>query len=258
MSYETYRVKAIQRGLSLLKLFDHKRQEISLREFSEELHLHKSTVYRIAMTLCEEGFLCWDSSKGTYSLGLKIVELGASRIHGLELRSQARPHLEKMHNDLGEIIHLGVLSESCVVYIDKFEGKRGLTLFSEVGFRVPVHCTALGKALLAGLSNEEVKRLLKNKNLKRFTPNTIVTLPELLRHLDKVREKGYALDLEEHESMVYCVSAPIRDYSGKTIAALSVTAIIKYFTSNMLDDYIDITREVAGKISLNVGSADYD
>lgn len=255
MGYETYRIKSVQRSLRLLKLFNEKRQEISLKEFSEELKIHKSTAYRIAMTLCEEGFLYWNSAKGTYSLGFKIVELGAARIHGLELRAQARPHLEKMYNDLGEIIHLGVLTGGSVVYIDKVEGKRGLTLYSEVGFKAPVHCTALGKVLLAGLTNDEVTRRLKDKNLKRFTSRTIVTLPALLRHLEEVRENGYALDLEEHESMVYCVAAPIRDYSGKVIAALSVTTIIKYFADNMLDKYIKTARRTAANVSLSIGSS---
>lgn len=253
MSYDTYRVKSIQKALNTLKLFNSNRLEIGLAELSEELGVHKSTAYRIAVTLCEEGFLRWNPYKGTYRLGLKILELGATLIHSLELITQARPYLEKMRSDLGDTIHLGVLDDGEVVYVDKIDGNRGIRLYSKVGFRVPCHCTALGKALLSGFTNEEVKTILRNKNLKRFTSNTIVSLPELLRNLEEVRKKGYALDLEEHESLVYCVSVPIKDYSGKNIAALSVTAIIKHFTEDILDRYIDVTREVASRISYEMG-----
>ncbi len=257
MSYEVYRIKSVEKALHTLKLFINNRTEITLNELSQELGVHKSTGYRIAVTLCEEGFLRWDSYKGTYSLGLKILELSATLVHSLELRTRARPYLEKLNQDLDEFIHLGVLDGGDVVYIDKIDRNRSIRLYSEIGKRVPCYCTALGKALLAGLSDHEVKNLIKGKSFKRYTSNTIVTLPDLLDHLKEVRKKGYALDLEEHEPLIYCVAAPIRDYTGKYIAALSVTSIIKQFTEEMLDRYIKLTLEVADRISADMGYTVY-
>ncbi len=253
MNYDSYRIKSIQKALQTLKLFIGNRGEISLSNISEELGVHKSTAYRIAITLTEEGFLRWDPYKGTYSLGLKILELGTSLIYSLELRTQARAHLEKMNLDLEETINLGVLDGGSVVYIDKIEGNRTIKLYSEVGKRAPCHCTALGKALLAGLTDHEVRTIMKNKGLKRFTSNTIVSLPAFLKHLQEVRSKGYALDLEEHEPLVYCVAAPIKDHQGRHIAALSTTSIIKHFTSKMMERNIKVTREVASRISADMG-----
>ncbi len=253
MNYSLYRIKSIERALHTLQLFDGNRTKISLGELSEELGVHKSTAYRIAVTLTEEGFLRWDNRSGTYRLGLKILGLGANLIQNMELRSQARPHLKKLHEDLGETVNLGVLDDGEVVYIDKIEGKRSIKLYSEVGKRAPCHCTALGKALLSGASRKEIKAIVEKKGLKRFTPNTIVTTNDFLEHLEEVKNKGYAVDQEEHEPLVYCVAAPIRDYSGKITAALSTTSIMKDFEENILRRNIEATVTVGRTVSAEMG-----
>lgn len=255
MSYESYQVKSVEKALRILKLFN-SYEEVSLTMMSEMLGVHKSTAYRLAMTLCNEGFLRWDNQKGVFRLGLKVLELSASLIHGIELRNIARPYLEKLQQELGEFIHLGILDDGNVVYIDKIEGKKSIRLYSEIGKRVPCHCTALGKVLLADLSDHEVKNMLKGKSFKRYTSNTIKNLHDYLDHLEEVREKGYAKDIEEHEPMVHCVAAPVRDYTGKCIAALSVTSIVKRFNQKMIDHYCKCIMEVAQNISEEMGYYD--
>ncbi len=100
MNYSQYRIKSIEKALYALKMFHKHRSEVTLKELSQELGVHKSTAYRIALTLTEGGFLHWDPVKGTYSLGLRILELGSILEESLELRTQARPHLEKLHSQL--------------------------------------------------------------------------------------------------------------------------------------------------------------
>lgn len=253
MNYELYRVKSVQKAMQALKLFNNECTEISLSKLSKELGTHKSTAYRIAMTLCEEGFLRWNPTDGTYSLGLKILELSSTLLQSLELRTKARPYMEILNKVSGEFVHLGVRDKSEVVYVDKIEGNRGIRLYSEIGKRASCHCTALGKALLSGLSNQEVIGLFKNKELKPLTPNTIVSIPALLENLEEIRNKGYALDLEEHEPLVYCVAAPIKNYNGTHIASISITTIIKDFNESLLNKYIEATLDASAKVSAEMG-----
>ncbi|HSW36624.1 MAG TPA: IclR family transcriptional regulator, partial [Candidatus Limnocylindrales bacterium] len=211
----------------MLGLFSARQPNLNLSELSEGLGVHKSTAYRLAVTLAEGGLLRWNQQKGTYSLGLKILNLGSLLINSLELRSQARPYLEKLASEINETVHLAVLDRDEVVYIDKLEVSRGIRIFSDIGKRAPCHCTALGKALLADLPTETVRLILKKKGMKCYTPNTITSIIAFLDHLEEVRLNDYALDMEEHEPLIYCIAAPIRDFSRKTIATISVTMIMK-------------------------------
>ena len=253
MNYNSYRVKSIEKAMLMLKLFTPKCSELTLGELSEGLAVHKSTAYRIAVTLSEGGFLRRNSQKGTYSLGLKILNLSSTLINSLELRTQARPYLEKLVKEINETVHLGVLDQDEVVYIDKLDASRGIRIFSDIGKRAPCHCTALGKALLADLPPETVRRILEKKGMKCYTPNTIVNVSSFLEHMIKVKQDGYALDLEEHEPLVHCIAVPIRDYTQNTIATLSVTFIIKNFSEGILNNYISIIKEAGIKISSDMG-----
>lgn len=253
MKYDTYRVQAVERALEILKMFSLEHPQVSLREISEALGVHKSTAHRIATTLEESGFLRRDSRGVAYTLGLKILELGTTVLHGLELRRQARPHLEWLNLETGETVHLGVLDSGEVVYIDKIEGGRGIRLFSEVGKRAPVHCTGLGKVLLSGLPNPIIRKIITDKGMKRYTADTVISLPELQKNLDEVRQKGYAVDHGEHERLVHCVAAPIRDYSRKIVAAVSVTTIAPKLEEAIQQKHIALTTEAAARISSDMG-----
>lgn len=253
MKYDIYRVKSIEKAIHMLNLFSAKQPEHNLSELSKALKVHKSTAYRIAVTLVEGGLLRWNSQKGTYSLGLKILDLGSTLMSSLELRSQARPYLEKLVSEINETVHLAVLDQGEVVYIDKLEASRGIRIFSDIGKRAPCHCTALGKTLLADLPSETVRLILGRKGMKCYTPNTITSIPLFLKHLDEVRQNGYALDLEEHEPLIYCIAVPIKDFSQKTIATLSVTLIIKNFSESSLNQFIPIMIEAGNNISSDMG-----
>lgn len=253
MKHRSYRIKSVEKAIRLLMLFTVKSPSLTLNQLSEGLGVHRSTAYRIAMTLVEEGFLRWSAERGTYSLGLKILELSSVLINSLELRFHARPHLERLRHDTGETVHLAVLEQGEVVYIDKLDAARGIQLYSGVGKKTPCHCTALGKVLLAGLPESKVRSILEDKGMKSFTPNTLVSVRSFLAHLERVRRDDFALDLEEHEQLIYCVAVPIRDHSRKTIAALSITLIFKEFSEEMMDRYITAAREAGARISTEMG-----
>lgn len=254
MHYDLYKIKSIEKAINMLKLFNSKSPELTLNELGKALNIHKSSAHRIAVTLANGGLLKWDPYKGTYSLGLMLLELSGVLSNNLEIRSQARPNLEKLHQDTGELVHLVVLDDGEIVYIDKVESKKGIRLYSEIGKRALCHCTALGKAILSGLPNESVRAILKEKGMKRFTQNTIVEIPELIKQLEEVRKNGYALDMEEHEPMIYCLAVPIKDYSGKCIAAVSITCIARNSAEvNLVDNYKDIMLKTGKQISCELG-----
>jgi len=253
VSYGKYRVKSVEKAMKLLKLYSFKNHELNLSQLSNELKIHKSTAYRLATTLAEGGFLHWDPQKGTYSLGLRLMEFSSILMSSMELRVVARPHLEKLRQVTGITVHLGVLDQGEVVYIDKLEGDGGLRLYSEIGKRTLCHCTALGKALLADTSESKVRHILEEKGMPFRTENTITSIPQFLTHLKQVREDGYALDNEEHERLVHCVAAPIRDYTGSIVAALSATLITKLLVKEDLNVYIAMVKEAGAKLSEELG-----
>jgi DNA-binding IclR family transcriptional regulator len=207
----------------------------------------------MVLTLERAGFLKRNLSRGTYSLGLKLLELGAVALGSVELRARARPHLERLHRDTGLTVHLAILDAGEVVYIDKIEGDTAVRLYSQVGRRAPAHCTALGKALLAHMAQEKVCEILAVKGMRRYTPDTIVSVPAFVKELEIVRERGYAVDMREHEPLVHCVAAPIRDHTGSVVAALSVTIIAAEMSEDDLSHYAELVMAAAAAVSRDMG-----
>jgi DNA-binding IclR family transcriptional regulator len=189
------------------------------------LGVHKSTAQRLALTLEKAGFLRHCPASGTYTLGLKLLELGTAVLNGVELRREARPYLERLQRDTGCTIHLGILDAVEVVYVDELEGSNPIRIYSQIGRRAPVHCTGLGKALLAYQPVSAIRRLAAQRGLKCYTSETITSVEDLLAELECVRQCGFATEMAEYEPLVYCVAAPIRDNRGTVVAAISRTMV---------------------------------
>ncbi len=251
--YEYYRVRAVERALDLLGIFARGQPELTLAQMAERMNLHKSTVHRLALTLEKAGFLRRNVNTGSYALGLKLLELGAAVLNGLELRSQARPHLERLRRDTGHTVHLGILDAGEVVYIDKIEGNTPVRIYSQVGRRAPAHCTGLGKALLAFQPSSVVREVAATRGLRRYTPETIVSVPQLLSELERIRERGYAVDMAEHEPLVHCVAAAIRDHTSRVIAAVSLTVIVPSLSVVEVERYASAVASAAQAISRDMG-----
>jgi len=141
----------------------------------------------------------------------------------MDLVKEATPYLKELVNQCNETVHLGVLEEGEVLYIAKEESSQTIRMISYVGRRAPLHCTALGKVLLAYLAEEKRKKILGQKELLRFTKKTITDRKELEKELNKVKKQGFALDREENEKDVRCIAAPIKSYQGGVIAAISIS-----------------------------------
>jgi len=219
----TYRVQVLDRALEILRVLGESPSDCSLAELYAALKLHKSTVHRLMMVLERHRLVAKHPDTGRYRLGLHLFELGSKAIAVLDLRERSRPFLDQVLCQTQETVHLCILDEGEVLYLEKLEPQRSVRLASRVGRRVPAYCTSVGKAILAELPEVEVDSIIRPLGLKRITANTITTLSALKEELRKIRAKGYSVDDEENEEGVRCVGAVVRDYSGRPIAAISAS-----------------------------------
>ena len=216
-------LSSVKKALEVLQTFSEDRPELSLAEISTRLRTHKSSISRIMATLASEGFVDRNPGGKGFRLGLKIVDLANRALGGLDLRTHASRFMGDLAAKTGEMVHLAVLDQNQIVYVEKKGEGQVLTVASKVGGRNPAHASAMGKVLLSGLAPDEQKRLLKAGPLVRLTPNTIVDFREIVLELERVRKQGYAVDNEESFPGIRCVAAPICSRNGRVVAALSAT-----------------------------------
>ena len=217
-----YRVQVIDRATQILDCFTFERTELAVSEIAAKTGLHKSTAHRILMALEYNDLIRQNRETGNYYLGMKLFKLGNQAAARINLREIARPYLIQLMEETKETVHLAVLDENQVLYLEKVEGPHALRMPSRVGRRIPTYCTSLGKAMLSCLEEQQVKQHLQGSRLKAYTPHTVKTLDQLLEELAQIRQRGYAVDNEEIELGLRCVGAPIRDYSGCMVGAVSV------------------------------------
>ena len=218
----TYPLKALDKSLAILEILSQENSPLSIAELSKRLCIYPSTIHRILDTLRYWRYVEQDSHTQKYQLGLKVLELGMAKLQGMELVKEAASYLKELQNQLNETVHLAILEEGEVLYLDKRESSQSIRMVSQVGGRLPAHCTGLGKVLLAYLDEEEQEKVIKEKGLFRFTENTITNKKKLREELSKVREQGFAEDRGEHEKDVRCLAAPVKDHRGTVIAAVSL------------------------------------
>jgi len=195
---------------------------ITLAELCSLIDIPKSSSYRYLVSLQELG-LAERKNNDRYYLGTKVVELAGTYLLKSDLRSDSQAALDELAEMTGETIHLAVPSGTEVVYIAKVESKHALSMYSHIGARLPMYCTALGKAILAFSDLQELQAVL-SKPLVTRTPNSITTVKALEDELNLIRSQGYAMDNEENEVGIRCVGAPIFDYTTKPIGAISISA----------------------------------
>lgn len=246
-------VNSVGKALDVLQVFDQGAPSLSIGQISLQLGMPKSSVHRLVATLEQRGFLTREAGNGRYRLGARVLQLASVALAGLELRQNARSQLERLSHELGDTVHLAVLDEGDVIYIDKIESPRKVQMISHVGGRAPAHCTGLGKAMLAYRPEHEIRRIAAERGLHAYTPSTITNVEELLAHLATVRLRGYAIDQGEHESMVRCVAAPVWDYQDHVIAAISATTVIASWAPSHLEAMVTNVLEATRAISESMG-----
>ncbi|MCA8907612.1 MAG: IclR family transcriptional regulator [Rhodospirillaceae bacterium] len=213
----------------------------------------RASAHRLLKEMVTLGLLSFDPEMGRYRGSLKLASLGAAVTAHFDLRVHAHPHLKALHQSIGHPCHLSVRDGAEGVYVDKIESAGyGIKLFSEIGKRFPLHCTAMGKILLAHVPPEVLHSIVAGR-MKPMTENTITSRTRLVAELAKVREQGYALDREEITRGLMCVAAPITGFGEAVIGAISTTFPTYIAAEGGLDALVQVVRACAARIS---GEAD--
>ncbi len=252
------KIQSLERALNILSLFTENKMEWGITEISKALGLQKSTVHRLVSTLEEQGFLRQEQATSRYLLGLKFLALSNVTIASLDVRKVALPWMEKLRSEVGETVHLGVLDDGEVISIETAKTWQTLRPAFDIGKRAPLYCTAVGKAIMAFLSEDEIERIINVCGLKKFTERTI-TEPEALKaQLAEVRRLGYSVDNMEHEEGIRCVGAPIRDYTGAVVASLSISGPSLRIKMERVPELSRLVKDAAAKISAELGYGELD
>ena len=250
-------VQTIERVSFILDILGQNPQGISIRDLSARVKLPKGTTHRLLSSLTYFGYVRQDSRTRSYLLGFRLVELGQLLLSQLDLRKEAEPFLRELAEKTRETVHLVFLDRDEIVYIDKVEmvhNHSGLRMASRVGARNPAHSSAVGKVLLAHLSEETLNSIIQEKGLPKRTENTITDTSQLKEHLKIVSRQGYAIDDEENEKGIRCVAAPIYNEMGKAVAAISVSGPAFRITKKMVQETLKKeVMETALKISQRLG-----
>src|SRR5258707_9827848 len=214
-------VGVVMKVLKILEVLHNHPSGLQLKEIVKETAINKSTAYRFLAHLQTEGYLFRDD-EGTYVIGPKLARMGSGANFEASLRKMSRPLLQKLWAATGETVNLAVLDGQHILYLDVIESSHTFRFASEVGARRPLHCTALGKAIMAQLPLEDAGELLASLTLDRHTPRTLIQPAKLKKELCKTRLQGYALDDEEAVLGARCIAAPIFDGGAKNIGGVSV------------------------------------
>lgn len=243
-------IQSVDRAIKILNCFENN-EELGVTEISKLVGLHKSTTFGLISTLYANGILEKNDNSGKYKLGLKLFRLG-TKVNS-SLRHIVVPYLERLVNMYHETANLVILHDLSVIYLEKVESPLSIAISTLVGGRQPLHCTAVGKAILANLSSEILKDKISRMELTKFTSNTICDKKTLIESLENIKKKGYAEDFEELEIGLHCIAAPILNHNNMPFAAISISGP----TSRMNED---LCREIGlslvqytGEISQKLG-----
>lgn len=244
------RMSAVERTMLILETLS-KAEAINLENMAKLTALPKATLLRFLSSLISLGYVYRDSAD-QYHLTLKMFMVGSRSLSHIDLVSTAKPFAKKLSQELGETVHMGILEDDEAVYVLKEESSYTLRMYSRVGKIIPLYCTAIGKVFLSEMSDEELDGYLSTHTLKPFTPKSLDE-SGLRAELQEIRSRGWAIDREEHEENIVCIASPIRDYSGKAVAAISASWPVFRFCGEDLDKNASLVSETAGEISSILG-----
>jgi DNA-binding IclR family transcriptional regulator len=242
-------IQVIERMMSLLDALAQSNEPVGLKQLAQTTGLHSSTAHRILAAMTAGRFVERQDA-GNYALGIRLLELGNLVKNRINIREIALPFMQKLHEQIGESVNLGIRHDDEIIYIERTSSGRSLVrVVYLVGGRAPLHLTSQGKLFLAEDGPEKVREYAKRTGLPGVTPTSLTTLAALEKELDKVRRHAIAFDNEEAEIGLKCVAAPIRDDEGHIVAALSVSAPVDRHSP----EWVDAVKAAADGISKALG-----
>lgn len=247
--------QSVIKALQLLELFTEDDSELTLHDIARRAKMPKSTAYRLLTTLESRGYL--DKIKETqhdarYRLGLKLLELGELVSSRMELRHIALPFMQRLAEEINEVIHLVIVNQDKAIYIEKVDSNRALRLNTRIGKSSPLYIGSGPKLLLAFLAKETQDRILSGE-LKPLRGQKKINRQKLREELETIREKGYAYSIGEQDADTTGISFPIYDYRGQVLASLAVSGLSSYYVGENLKIIKEKSSETARSISLQLG-----
>ena len=229
-------------SLSILEYIAKKPQGVSFKELCEVFQLPKSSTHNLVQTLCNMNYLQKKGDYNEYQIGLKCFEVGSSYLATNPFFSAAKSIVENVSVKCRQTAHFGILTGHDILYLYKFDSNQALRISSDIGKRIPAHATAIGKALLSGLSDEELVALYADYEMQALTTNTITSFEELHRQLTIVRSTQLATEKEESSPYIQCIAVPIMNSQRKVLAAMSVCFPV-YQKDAKADSYEEVLME---------------
>lgn len=242
--------KTLAKGMSVLEVLVAADGPQGVSQLARKLDLSKSNTHRLLQTLSALGYVA--SKEGRYYLTPKLWVLGADLMSRLDVRRIALPELERLAEDTQETVHLSVLDNDEVVYVDKIDSPQPIRAYTKIGGRAPAWCVATGKAMLAFQPQEQIERVARQ--LKPFTSLSISDAPSLRRELQEVRELGYAVNRGEWREEIGGLAAPIFDSRATVVAALGISGPTGRINAQAIDRFAPKVREAARAVSRQMGA----
>jgi DNA-binding IclR family transcriptional regulator len=246
-------IQSIERAFAILEEIARNRDGIALAELSRRVGLHNSTTFHLVKTMVSLGYIQQTSESKRYRVGRNLFTLAAGALHEIELAQVARPVLETLALRSGECSHFAVRSGDDIVVVAKTAGTGMFQVADQVGIVRPAHCTALGKVLLAALHPQQLERHLQSRELRRFTPRTIIEHDALSREIEAVRRGGIAFDDGEFDPDARCVAVPVHNFTGQVAGAIGISAPMWRLTMQALQEKTQLVREAAAELSRELG-----
>ena len=245
-------IHSVAKAITLLDILTQKGRPVALTELYRETGWPKSTIHGLLSTMRAAG-LIEQAADGRYWLGIRLFEYGCAVSSAWDIGTIARPYMQGVCHALEESVFLSVFDRAAVVTLAEEESRASLRVVSEVGARLPVHCTSQGKLFLAHVSQAECRRILRQTELRAYTPNTLTQPETLMAELQKIREQGFAVENEEYKLGLRSVSAPIRNAAGEVCYAFGTVGMFRQVHSEEFRLAIRQVTEAAACISAAIG-----
>lgn len=249
------KIQSVERALKILEILAEYPDGVGVTELSLKLDVAKSTAHRLLNTLLNQHYVSKDVRSDNYVLGTQILLIANQALENLSIVEIAKDEINKLSELTNETVHLCLFDKDEVVYIDKVESNQTIRMHSRIGTRSLMHCTGVGKAILAFLKKEEVKDILSRKGMPAFTDKTITTFDEMWKELEEISTNGFALDDIENEDGIRCVAAPIFDHNKVPIAAISISSpSTRVSFDKAYNEFSKLVMQSATAISYELGS----
>jgi len=255
---EPQSIRVVERTLAVLEAVGAEPDGATTAQLQARTGLPVVTTYRLLHVLQQTGYVEQDIDTGRWHVGLRVLHLQGRISKITRLAALVRPHLKELMLASGGLAHLAVIREGAVIYVDTVRDTESLDTYVPPGHRMPAHCVAMGKVLLAELTDEQVARVVAEKGLPPRTPRTITTVDALTRELARVRARGFATEAGEAAPDSRCFAAPVRDYTESVIAAISVAGDTRRFPDERHEELIAMVLQTARRISERLGAAQGD